>query len=68
MATDYLSTIGPMIRDAAIADGLMVRAVRDTIVMSPPLTISHAEIDLIVERLGAAIDRAMPVLRGLDRS
>lgn len=59
---------GPMIRDAAIADGLMVRAVRDTIVMSPPLTISHAEIDLIVERLGAAIDRAMPVLRGLDRS
>ena len=36
---------GLMVRDRCIASGLMVRAIRDTIVMSPPLIISHAEID-----------------------
>lgn len=58
-------TAGPMIRDAAVARGLMVRAVRDTIVMSPPLVIADDEIDLIVERLAAALDVAEPALRAL---
>jgi putrescine aminotransferase len=34
------------------------RAVRDTMVVSPPLIISHAEIDELVARLGKAIDLA----------
>ena len=36
-------TAGPMVRDFCIANGLMVRAIRDTIVMCPPLVITHAK-------------------------
>ncbi len=62
---EKIGTAGPIIRDAAIAEGLMVRAIRDTVVMSPPLIISHAEIDMIVERLGNALDAVAPKLRAL---
>lgn len=56
---------GAIVRDHAIAGGLMVRAVRDSVVMCPPLVVSHAEIDLLVERLGAALDAAAPELARL---
>src|SRR6185312_11212627 len=36
---------GPIVRDFCIRNGLMVRGIRDSIVMCPPLTISHEEID-----------------------
>jgi putrescine---pyruvate transaminase len=56
---------GPIVRDYAIDCGLMVRAVRDTIVTCPPLTISHDEIDMIAERLRRALDSAELTLRAL---
>jgi putrescine aminotransferase len=62
---DKPGTAGPIIRDACIAHGLMVRAVKDTIVMSPPLIISHAEIDQIVTRLSDALDAVTSRLRAL---
>ena len=43
----------------------MVRAVRDTIVMSPPLVISHAQIDQMVGTIRAALDQAAPTLRAM---
>lgn len=46
---------GLAVRDGCIARGLMVRAVRDSIVMSPPLCITKEEI----ERMGAIIIEAM---------
>ncbi|HUX72464.1 MAG TPA: aminotransferase [Steroidobacteraceae bacterium] len=46
---------GPLVRDACIRNGLMVRAVRDSIVFCPPLIVSHAQID----RLVATIDRSL---------
>lgn len=58
-------TAGPIVRDAAIARGLMVRAVGDTLVMCPPLIISHAEIDLIASRIGQALEDAAPALEAL---
>lgn len=58
-------TAGPIVRDAAIARGVMVRAVYDTLVMCPPLIISHAEIDLLVERLALALEDATPALEAL---
>ena len=58
-------TAGPIVRDAAIARGLMLRAVRDTLVMSPPLVITREEVDVLVERLRAALDDAEPRLRAL---
>ena len=56
-------TAGPMVRDACIERGLMVRGIRDTIVMCPPLIITHEEIDRIVSIIGAALDACEPELR-----
>jgi hypothetical protein len=36
----------------------MVRAMRDAIVMSPPLVITHAQIDQLVDTIAAALDDA----------
>ncbi len=47
---------GPLVRDACIARGLMVRAIRDSIVMCPPYVITHAEIDRIAAIIAAALD------------
>jgi putrescine aminotransferase len=57
---------GPIVRDACIARGVMVRAIRDSIVMSPPLVITHAEIDRIVDTIAAALDDSAATLRALD--
>jgi len=56
---------GYLVRDICIAHGLMVRGVRDSIVMSPPLIVTTAEIDFIVDTIGAALDEAEPALRAL---
>jgi len=57
---------GQLVRDLCIKHGLMVRAVRDSIVMSPPLVITHAEIDRLVATIRTALDEAEPQLRALS--
>lgn len=56
---------GPVVRDRCIANGLMVRGIRDTIVMCPPLIITTAQIDDMVGIIRKALDEALPVLRAL---
>jgi putrescine aminotransferase len=56
---------GPVVRDFCIANGLMVRGIRDTIVMCPPLTISHQQIDDLVDIIARSLDQALPVLKAL---
>jgi putrescine aminotransferase len=56
---------GPIVRDICIKNGLMVRGIRDTIVMCPPLIISRAEIDKAVDILRRSLDEAAPALRAL---
>ncbi len=56
-------TGGPMVRDLCIENGLMIRAVRDTLVMSPPLVISRAEIDQMLGIVRQSLDAAEGVLR-----
>lgn len=56
---------GPVVRDSCIANGLMVRGIRDTIVMCPPLIITHAEIDELVGIIVKALDEALPILQAL---
>ena len=58
-------TAGPLVRDLCIRRGLMVRAIRDSLVFCPPLVITHAEIDRLVDTIGAALDEAEPQLRAL---
>jgi putrescine---pyruvate transaminase len=55
-------TAGPVVRDRCIANGLMVRAVRDTIVICPPLIITRAEVDRLVEILGKSLTEAAALL------
>ncbi|MES1200204.1 MAG: aspartate aminotransferase family protein [Pseudomonadota bacterium] len=59
---------GPILRDICIKNGLMVRAIRDSIVMSPPLIISHAEIDKLVDIIARSLREAEPALRALPEA
>jgi len=48
--------VGLTCRDHCFAGGLVMRAVRDVMVLAPPLIISEDEIDEIVRRARAALD------------
>ena len=56
---------GPIVRDICIRNGVMVRAIRDTIVMSPPLVITREEIDRMFSVIRKALDEAGPALKAL---
>jgi putrescine aminotransferase len=56
---------GPIVRDACIRNGLMVRAIRDSIVMCPPLIISKSEIDRMVSIIATSLREVEPALRAL---
>jgi putrescine aminotransferase len=56
---------GPIVRDYCIENGLMVRGIRDTIVMCPPLTISHQQIDDLVDIIAKSLDQAWPALKAI---
>jgi putrescine aminotransferase len=49
--------IGTHCRNYCFNDGLICRAIRDTMVLSPPLVISNDEVDEIIMKLKSAIDR-----------
>jgi putrescine aminotransferase len=55
--------VGMMCRDFCIENGLIMRAVRDTMVFSPPLTITLAEIDMLATRAAAAIEKTYARVR-----
>jgi putrescine aminotransferase len=50
-------TIGTHCRNYCFNDGLICRAIRDTMVLAPPLIIRESEVDEIVAKLKSAIDR-----------
>ncbi len=56
---------GPMVRDICIRNGLMVRGIRDSIVMCPPLIITETEIDRLVDIIERSLTEAEPALRAL---
>ena len=56
-------TVGSMCRDHAIANGLMMRAVRDAMILSPALTYSRQDIDETVRIARAALDATAADLR-----
>ncbi|MGB7431614.1 MAG: aspartate aminotransferase family protein [Ahrensia sp.] len=47
-----------VVRDHAIASGIMMRAVMDTMILSPPLIWTRDTIDMAVERVRLALDKA----------
>ena len=57
---------GPIVRDACIAGGLMVRAIRNSIVMCPPFVVTHDEVDRMIAIIGRALDEVTDRLAQLD--
>jgi putrescine aminotransferase len=53
---------GILCRNLCVENGLVMRAVGDTMIISPPLTLSHGEIDLLISRVGAALDQTHAAL------
>jgi putrescine aminotransferase len=53
-----------VVRDHAIANGLMLRATGDTMILSPPLIWTRETIDLACERILKALELALVDLRG----
>jgi putrescine aminotransferase len=58
---------GPIVRDTCIRNGLMVRGIRDSVVMCPPLIMTHAEIDRMVDIIDRSLREAEPALRALPQ-
>ena len=52
-----------VVRDHAIANGMMLRATGDTMILSPPLIWTRETIDLACERILVALDLAERDLR-----
>ncbi len=48
--------VGPTCKNHCTANGLIMRATRDVMVMSPPLIITRDEIDMLIDRARKALD------------
>ena len=55
--------VGPTCRDFSVAEGLVMRACRDTMVLAPPLVISDEEVGEVASRAARAIDRTWESLK-----
>jgi len=55
---------GTVCRDLSVDSGLVMRAVGDTMVVSPPLTLSHTEADELVDTAWTALERTREALKG----
>lgn len=53
---------GEICRDASMECGLVMRAVRDTMIVAPPLVISRAETDELIGKAAAALDKTQKAL------
>lgn len=54
---------GSICRSACLEQQLIMRAVGDTMIVSPPLVISEAEVDLLIERACKALDQTLETLK-----
>ncbi|WP_343031176.1 aspartate aminotransferase family protein [Roseospira navarrensis] len=58
--------VGTRCRDHCFNANVIIRAVADTMILSPPLVISRAQIDRLVSALAEALDRTQRDLPDLD--
>ncbi len=54
---------GPIVRDTCIKNGLMVRGIRDSIVMCPPMIIETNQIDFMIETIEKSLNEAWAELK-----
>jgi putrescine---pyruvate transaminase len=51
-------TVGMMAREHSFANGIIMRSVRDSLVISPPIVITRLEVDEMIDKAGRALDAA----------
>jgi putrescine aminotransferase len=56
--------VGGICRDYALANGLVMRAVGDSMIMCPPLIISKLEIDELIEITKKSLDQTLTQVEG----
>ena len=56
--------VGGICRDFALANGLVMRAVGDSMIICPPLVISKAEIDELMEKTQKSLDQTLVQIQG----
>lgn len=56
-------TVGTRARDISIRNGLVMRAVWDTLIVAPPLVITHSEIDELIAKVVSTLDQLQFDLR-----
>lgn len=56
-------TVGFMCREHCLANGLVMRAVGDTMIISPPLCITKAEIDMLAEKVWTVLDQTQAQIK-----
>lgn len=55
--------VGVLCRDLCIANGLVMRAVRDTMIIAPPLVISREQVDELVDKARRTLDHTLAELQ-----
>ena len=53
---DPIGNAGQICRDICVNNGLVMRAIRDTMVVSPPLTMTREQIDELIELVNKCLD------------
>jgi putrescine aminotransferase len=64
---DRRGEVGTICRDFCFANGLIMRAVRDTMIVAPPLVITRAQIDELTERAWRCLDLTLERCRAEGR-
>ena len=59
--------VGTICRDFCFQNGLIMRAVRDTMIISPPLVISHEQVDELAEKAWRCLDLTLARCRSDGR-
>jgi len=60
---DNQGSVGAICRDHSFKNGLIMRAVRDSMIISPPLTITRDEVDLLIALVEKTLDDTAQSLR-----
>jgi putrescine aminotransferase len=58
--------VGMLCRTHMFAAGIIMRAVGERMIVAPPLVMTRAEIDEMVQRIGQALDATMAALQAKE--
>ena len=57
--------VGSLCRDISIKNGLVMRAVGDSMIIAPPLVINHEQIDELVDKARTTLDETQEAVQKL---